>query len=492
MKSIVAGSMSASLVAGTAVLLAAACGGGSSRKPSAESAASAPTPAPTPEPVPRLQHPNVLFIAVDDLNDWVACMDGHPDVKTPNIDRLAARGVLFTRAYCPMPLSGPSRTAILTGLSPSTTGVFDLGFINLRERVPGAVTLPERFLANGYDTIGAGKIFHYPNDDASWSQYWHTGGYPEPATKPASGIPLAGVFDWAALDAPYDAFVDTMHVRWTIDRFREPRDKPLFLSVGIIRPHLPWYNPRSFFEMYDRDAISVPPAPADDLADVPPIGRGVAHGTGDDDLLKANGAVRDAVQGYLASITYADSLVGLLLDELDASPMRDNTVVVLWSDHGFHMGEKNHWRKMTVWERSARAPLIISVPGMRTAGEECAAPVSMIDIYPTLTELCGLPPREGLDGRSLVPLLERPDTVGDRVVATSLNANVHGLVDRRWRFISYGNGEEELYDHDSDPHEWYNVASDPQNAEVVERFRALLPAAQPATPADARPETSVD
>lgn len=423
---------------------------------------------------------NVLFIAVDDLNDWVGCLGGHPDAKTPNIDRLAQSGLLFTRAYCPGAICGPSRAAILSGAHPSASGVWEVGDLEMRSFFPkdSLVTLPERFLRHGYASIGTGKVFHYPNDEASWSKYYHVGGYPAPDPMPGSGVEIETPyreFDWGSIDKPDAEFVDVRHTDWAIQRLAEQGDKPFFLALGIIKPHLPWHVPKRFFDMYDLESIHMPETIPDDLADVPQIGKGYAHSSGEHDKIVAADKWREGVRAYLAAVSYADFLVGRMVDALDASPHADDTIVVLWSDHGQHLGEKEHWRKNTPWEETARVPLVVRIPGMATNGQRCDRVVSLQDIYPTLLDLCFDDALPAPSGESLVPLLVDPNAEWNHPAITSVAPKVHGIRDERWRYVTYGGGQEELYDHDADPNEWRNVVADPANAEVVEKFRRLVP-----------------
>ena len=452
------------------------------------------------------RRPNVLFIAVDDMNDWVGCLGGYAGkVHTPHIDRLAARGQLFENAHCPAPVCNPSRTAILAGLRPTTSGVYDNGRW-WRPALPKVVTLPEYFATQGYHVAGGGKVFHHTpgfNPPQQWHKYfnqvfddpWHRAkpGDALPVRNSAwpQGFPLSGLenvrtgkrppanpreFDWGPFDKADLAMGDGQMVAWAKKFLEQPHDGPFFLATGIFRPHLPWYAPRKYFELYPLDRIALPEVPADDLDDIPAAGRKMASYRGDEwQLLKQEQRWRDAVRAYLASISFADALVGELLDALQRSPHAENTIVVLWSDHGWHLGEKHHWHKFTLWEEATRVPLIVVAPSVTKPGSRTALPVGLIDLYPTLVELCGLPANGHLDGASLLPLLRDPAVKWDRPALTTHGPGNHALRSKRYRYIRYADGSEELYDHDCDPNEWTNLAEQAQFAQLKQQFAAWLP-----------------
>ena len=340
--------------------------------------------------------PNVLFIAVDDLNDWVGCLGGHPDVKTPNIDRLAARGTLFTNAFCSAPACNPSRASLLTGIRPSTSGVY-LNSQPWRPVMKDAVTLPQHFMANEYSVAGCGKIFHgrFP-DRASWQEYLPRKDDPVPPKRPVNGIKGTAHFDWGPVDATDAEMSDTQMVNWGIRYLKREHEKPFFLAVGLFRPHLPWYVPKKYFDLYPLAEVTLPHVNENDLDDVPPAGKRMANPQGDHRKVLQTNNWRKAVQGYLASISFADAQIGRLLDALDKSAYAKNTVVILWGDHGWHLGEKLHWRKFALWEEATHAPLIMAVPGLTRPGTRCTRTVSFIDIYPTLADVCGLPKRKAV------------------------------------------------------------------------------------------------
>ena len=448
------------------------------------------------------RRPNVLFIAVDDLNDWVNCMGGRKGVHTPNIDRLASRGVLFTNAHCAAPSCNPSRVAMMTGVAPSSSGIYHNGQDwRDRPRLAKAVTIPEHFRAGGYTAFGGGKIFHalswitdgygkQQNEAAIWDSYWPkaTSPMPDPHWPKAAEARRAGngylyskplargktskgrpahFFDWAPDNQSESGTADYKVVSWAAAELAKKRDKPFFHAVGIFRPHIPWYAPKKYFDLYPEEKVFLPPIKKGDLEDVPPAGhRSLRKGW--HRWVEENDEWRPAVRGYLASISYADAQVGRLLDALDSSPHAKNTVVVLWSDHGMHIGEKQHWEKFTLFEESTRVPLIILAPGVTKPGETCDRPVSLLDVYPTLNELCGLPKRNDIDGVSLVPLLKDPTARRDRPAITTWGRGSHSVRTERWRYIRYANGSEELYDHKDDPDEFTNlVVSRPSHAKTI-------------------------
>jgi len=417
--------------------------------------------------------PNILFIAVDDLNDWVGVAGTRSDVRTPNLDRLAARGTYFERAYCVAPSCQPSRAAVMTGLRPSTTGDY-VNEQKLRKLLPDVVTLPQYFAGHGYRTAGGGKIFHHGDvDPQSWQEEFRQPKDPKPA-EPVRG-PISDNFTWQPLDVDDRAMGDFQVVDWAAEQLQRTDEKPFFLAVGFYRPHMPLHVPRKYFERHPLDSIRLPEVPADDLADVPLIGRWFAENRGYHKKIFDAGQWRHAVQAYLASIEFFDAQLGRLIDALDRSPHRDNTIVVLWSDHGWHLGEKNHWSKFALWERSNRVPLVVDAPGLTKAGSRSTVPVSLLDLFPTLVELCGLPRWESLEGTSLLPQLRDPKSPRSEPAVMTFGPNNHAVRDARWRYIRYADGGEELYDHTTDPNEWTNLAERPESIDVKRRLAEHLP-----------------
>lgn len=426
---------------------------------------------------------NVLFIAVDDLNDWIGCLGGHPDTKTPNFDRLAARGVLFTKAYCAAPLCNPSRAALMTGFRPSSTGIYDNNQPFRQSPVSkDAVTLAQYFRANGYKAMGSGKIFHdaFP-DAASWDEFkpaLDKQKYPDPVPdqRPVNGIPNMAQFDWGPVRKRDEDMGDAKTVEYIVSQLRATHEKPFFLACGLFRPHLPWYVPEKYFDMFPPEKLTLPSVKEDDLDDVPPIGKKMAKADGDHRKVLEHNQWRKAVQGYLASIAFADAQLGKVLDALDASAYASNTSVILWSDHGWHLGEKLHWRKFALWEEATHNVLMMTVPGVTKPKSRCERTVNLMDIYPTLIELHNLPPKAGLEGTSLVPLLKDPAAAWSRPSITTFGRSNHSVRSERFRYIRYSDNTEELYDHQDDDLEWHNLANDPKYDFVKEELARWLPA----------------
>jgi arylsulfatase A-like enzyme len=439
---------------------------------------SAPLLAQDAPPAGAKRPPNVLFIAVDDLRDWVGYFGRNPQARTPNIDRLAARGVSFSRAYCAAPVCNPSRAALMSGLRPSTTGVYDNGN-DWRTVVPADRCLTTTFRKAGYFVAGAGKIYHGAFDRRSeYDDYLKNEGR-DPGKGQSDGV---GGIKFGPLPAgTEDAdLADYRITSWVIDQLGKSHDKPFFLACGLHKPHMPWNVPQKWFDMFPLDKIELPPHLGTDLDDVPPAGRQMAKPQGDHAAILKSGRWKEAVQAYLASIAYCDMNVGRLLDALEKSPHRDNTVVVLWGDHGWHLGEKQHWRKFALWEEATRSPLIWVAPGVTKAGTVCDRPVDFMSIYPTLTDLCGVPTPEHVEGPSIRPLLADPKAAWDRPALTTYRFNNHALRTDRWRYIRYANGDEELYDHANDPNEHTNVAGKPEWAELKAGLAKRLPTANKA------------
>ncbi len=432
----------------------------------------------------RQQPFNVLFIAIDDLNDWTGFAGGHPQAITPNMDRLAAQGLVFERAYCAASLCNPSRAALMTGYRPSTTGVYENGnYMRDSEVLKDAQTIPQYFSAHGYHSMARGKIFHRPNgkwaDTISWDQFAGTqGSYGEHRRREgylASGIPRGEAddnFDWGPTNALFEATPDYLNVKWAAEQLDREHEKPFFLACGIFRPHLKWHVPQEFFDKFPEKDMILPDINENDHDDIPDAALKPSKNYY---AAKKYRKQQSAIQAYLACINYADSCVGVILEALASSKYAENTIVVLWGDHGWHLGEKLRYKKFTLWEEACRMPLIIMAPGITRPGTRCAAPVSLLDLYPTLTELCGLPPNTENEGRSIVPLLREVDADWNTPVLTTMGYKKHSLRDRRWRYIVYSDGSEELYDHDADPLEWTNLAEDPSYETIKNSMRNYLP-----------------
>ncbi len=415
---------------------------------------------------------NVLLVVVDDMNDWVGPFGGYEGIKTPNIDKLAQKGVVFKRAYCAAPACNPSRTSLLTGIRPSTSGVYQNNQ-PWRPVLPDAVTLPQYFKANGYEVKGAGKIFHLPfNDSTSWPVYFDVPDSPKPPEAPVNGF---SNFDWSPVDVKDEDMGDYEVVSQGISYFRQKHDKPFFLAIGLTRPHLPWYVPQKYYDQYPLSSVKLPEIIANDLADVPTAGVKIANPQGDHKFITENNQWEKAIQGYLASITFADAQLGRLLDALEKSDYADNTIIVFLSDHGWHLGEKEHWRKFALWEEASRVPLIVYAPGISKENSVSERTVNLLDIYPTLVGLCGLPAKKDLEGNNIVPLIKNPSSPWEFPSITTHGFENHAVRSERWRYIRYHDGSEELYDHDNDPNEFKNLANDKKYAAEKLKLKKSLP-----------------
>lgn len=421
--------------------------------------------------------PDVLFIAVDDLNDWTSYLGGHPQAKTPNIDRLVARGTAFTNAHCAAPACNPSRAALMSGLRPWTTGIYTNGD-PAQDVLKDVNTINRHFLASGYNTLGGGKIYHNINAEGrkdTWTEW--AGLFPslKEHEENMNGL-KSGHFDWGAVDGKPSDMGDYKLTDWAVNHLKTaPTDKPLFLAVGYVKPHLPWYVPHEYFDRFPLQSIQLPTVKEDDLADIPKAGVKMAGPEGDHAKVLKSDQWKKAVQAYLATISFLDDQVGRLLYGLDASPRKDKTIIVWWTDHGWALGEKQHWRKFALWEETTRTSFAITAPGITKPGTSSAAAVDYTNIYPTLCELTGLPLPEHVKGPSLVPLLKDPKTAWDHVAVCSHGKGNHAARDSRWRYIRYADGTEELYDHSKDPYEWTNLANDAASSEVRTRLAAVFP-----------------
>jgi uncharacterized sulfatase len=438
-----------------------------------------------------------LFIAVDDMNNDLGCY-GHPFVKSPNIDRLAARGVKFEHAYCQFPLCSPSRSSLMTGLRPDTTRVFDLQY-HFRQDLPDVVTLPQMFSKNGYYAARVGKIYHYGNpgdigtngldDRASWMERVNPAGRDRTALekdvmnytpKRGLGSAMAYLSDKQGNDLEH---TDGKVATEAIKLMESHKEGPFFIAAGFYKPHTPWITPKKYFDLYSMDQIKMPPIPGEIPADVPALafastkpwpyfGVGAEH-------------ARECKLAYYSAISFVDAQIGRLIDAVDKLGLAENTVIVFWSDHGYHLGEHGLFFKQSCFEESCRVPMIICAPGM-AAGKSSPRLVELLDLYPTLADLTGVTPTPGLQGASLRPLLTDPEARWDRPAYSQVERGKsvagHTIRTPKWRYTewAFGKDGEELYDQDADPQELQNLAKDPAHAQPVAEMKALLKRVHPA------------
>lgn len=435
--------------------------------------------------------PNVILICVDDMNTNISALGG--TALTPNIDRLAAEGVLFTDAHCNVPVCNASRASFMTGMHADTLKVY-ANHPNFRTTAKGkdAETIPQYFAKFGYKTAAVGKIFHNGrgnkkkprvlSDDQSW-HYQFPNDHGVPYAMPESDKDLwhkgrlstknywpGRIFIWDSVDIPDEETYDWQNADFCAKFLENDHDKPFFLACGIFKPHAPFIAPKKYFDLYPLESIKRPEILENDLDDIGAIGVKWAHRADLHKWITHFGEWEKAIQAYLASTSYADACIGHLLDALDQSVYRDNTIVVLLSDHGFHLGEKEHWAKFTFWDIGTRVPFIIKSPGGSTASFH--GPTSLIDLYPTLVDLAGLPPKEDLEGSSLRPQLMDPSKTHDRPVHILFEGpGNEAIVTQDWRYIRYEDGSEELYDRNKDPKDWYNLTKYSVHEETINRLR---------------------
>ncbi|MBW3538989.1 MAG: sulfatase [Planctomycetes bacterium] len=432
------------------------------------------------------KRPNILFIAIDDQNDWIGCLGGHPQVKTPAIDALAKRGTLFTNAHCQAPLCNPSRTSLMTGLRPTTTGVYGLApWFRTIDEFREHVTLPQYLAQHGYRTYSTGKIYHGGYGRGKDDAEFHVVGPPagvgaRPEKKLVETPAPHPLVDWGTFPHRDEDKGDWRVASWAVEQLDAKPKEPFFLSVGFFLPHVPCYATEEWFDLYAADKSLLPPVRPDDRDDMPRFSWYLHWKLPEPRLafLKEADEWVNLVRSYLACVSFIDSQVGRVLDALERNGLAENTVVVLWSDHGWHLGEKLITGKNTLWEPSTRVPLIFAGPGA-TPAAVCSRPAELLDIYPTLVELCGLPPKQGLEGLSLVPQLKHAAAPRERPAITTHNAGNHGVRTERWRYIRYADDSEELYDLHDDPHEWRNLVADKKlsdiYADVLAAHRRWLP-----------------
>jgi len=450
--------------------------------------------------------PNVVFFAVDDMNDWIGPHRTTPVAITPNIDRLAARGVNFTNAHTAGVYCAPSRSAMFTGQFASTTGCYKTQVYHANH--PRLRPLQVSFAEKGYKTYGTGKLFHHTEgqaDQRGWTEFHlrtnaqRTSGWPlsswgqdTPIPQPhPSGVYAqkvkylkSGFMEWGRIPNGRESqMADTRRTEWAVSKLKEKHDQPFFLALGLYSPHFPNYCPAKYWDLYDKTKIPLPAYKADDLDDLPPnIRRQKTNRSKIHKNLERIGAIPDALHAYLACISYADAMLGRVLKALEESPYADNTIVIFWSDHGYHHGEKGDWGKHTLWERTSNVPFIWAGPDI-AQGMSTDATVSLIDTYPTLAELCNLAaPGHKLEGTSLAAVLKDPANAKDRsVYLPFMEPGAYAIINRQWRYIHYADKTEELYRVDKDPNEWFNLAGKPGHRAQIDALKAHAPAtfAQP-------------
>ncbi len=420
---------------------------------------------PSKEPIKR----PVLMIVIDDLRDTVGYMESFAKIETPHIDRLAASGMRFTNAHCAAPACNPSRVAVFSGLRPSTTGIYENGQ-GWPKDYYDHITLTQEFMKQGYYVAGSGKNYHGQGKTPNWHAYWNPP-FDKDYGKP--GDPLG-----KPLDVSFEEMPDTRRADYTIEKIKAAPKGPVFFSIGLVKPHLPFNVPREYFEKFPLDSISLPPSQENDLSDIPALGQRIAKGHGEldgrlyHDHVMEHHLWKKNIQAYLACVAYVDDVVGRIMEAWDNSPYAEDGVVILWSDHGWHLGEKNHWSKFTLWRVGTRVPFIVRAPGISEPGTTSGVAVNLVDIFPTLLEATGLPPRRDLDGFSLVPLLRNPELSwpGSVTYHGHGNASVHS---GKWHAIYYRDpGARELYNLEVDPNEFNNLAdqyeTDPQIKQVLD------------------------
>lgn len=427
--------------------------------------------------------PNVLLIAVDDLNDWIGCMDGHPDTRTLNIDRLASRGILFTNAHSQGTMCNPSHINIMWGKRPSSTGFYSNHFpvAKAPEFLRKNISLASHFNANDYKTLTAGKIYHgswLPENDfqvvgprpSQWLK-----DYDKPVQKKPEQY--HSIWDFGSQNYDEEEFVDYKIASWGVKQLKEKHDKPFFFALGFMRPHVPFFPPERVYK--SMNDIHLPKLKEDDWSDLSEAERKLTlsnHKIPTHEWMKEEDRWHLAVRAYLACINWVDEQIGRVLDALDESPYANNTIIMLYADHGYHLGEKQRWSKFSLWEPTTRVPFIVSLPG--GAKGTSTKPVELLSIYPTLIDLCKLTPNDTVEGVSLLPLLENTKESWEHVAISTLGQNNHSIRDERWRYILYADGGQELYDHKVDSNEWNNLVSekvDPVHATVIERLKKHLP-----------------
>ncbi len=431
----------------------------------------------------QTSRPNILFIAVDDLNDWVSPLGGHPQAKTPNFDRLAKMGVTFTNAHCQSVLCNPSRTSVLTGKRPTSTGIYGLSpFLRDTPQLAHLKTLPEYFREQGYRSYMAGKVFHAAYGRKANGPDWDevgpsTSGGPFPPKKLVNTPSETKLMDWGVFPHRDEDKDDYKTASWAVEKLGNmPANQPFILSAGFFLPHVPCFVTQKWMDLYPEETLMLPEIRRDDRTDTPRASWWLHWNLPEPRLkfLEEQNQWKNLVRSYLASISFMDAQLGRVLDALEKSPHAKNTVIVLWSDHGWHLGEKLITGKNTLWEPSTRVPLMFAGLGVAQS-VTCAEPVELLDIFPTLCELAGLPLPKQLEGHSLVPQLKDATTTREWPAISNHNPGNNSVRDKNWRYIRYVDGSEELYDMKSDPNEFKNLASDPNYAVEMVRLGKWIP-----------------
>jgi choline-sulfatase len=443
--------------------------------------------------------PNILFIAIDDQNDWIGHMGGHPMAKTPHLDKLAARGTTFLNAHCNAPLCNPSRTSLLLGLRPSSTGIYGLSpWFRTVSALKDRVALPQHFANHGYSTAATGKIYHggigsgagkgkgkgrskeaHEPEFQVTAPYGGVGSKPPQKLIPATPMGNNPLMDWGVwpLDNDDTGKGDYQVASWTVDQIKAaPKEKPFFLAAGFFLPHVPCYATQKWFDLYPDDDSVLPKVLETDRDDTPRFSWNLHWELPEPRLkwVKENNQWRNLVRSYLACTSFVDAQIGRLMTALDEAGIADNTIIVLWGDHGWHLGEKGITGKNTLWDRGTKVPLIFAGPGIKPS-QRCTQPAELMDIYPTLIELAGLPGRDDLEGVSLLPQLKNASSKKERPAITTHNQGNHGIRSERWRYIHYADGSEELYDMQKDPNEWLNLAGNSEYAAIIADHKKWLP-----------------
>ena len=443
--------------------------------------------APTIAEEPALKkRPNILFIAIDDQNDWIGCMKGHPMAKTPNIDALAARGTLFSNAHCQSPLCNPSRTSLMMGLRPGSTGIYGLApWIRTLPQYADHVSLPQHLSNNGYRTYTCGKIYHGGNGRKPKDKEFHViGQRPGVGVRPKEKLVDTPadhrLVDWGVFPHEDKDKGDWLVADWAVEKLKgeikSDSEHPFFLSVGFFLPHVPCYATQKWFDLYPNDRSVLPPLKKNDRADTPRFSWYLHWKLPEPRqkfLIDADEEV-NIVRSYLACTSFVDSQIARLMDALEESGKADNTIIILWSDHGWHLGEKEITGKNTLWEESTRVPLIFAGPGISSQAD-CNQPAELLDIYPTLIDLCDLPKNDKLEGHSLMPQIQDASAKREFPAITTHNHDNHSIRSVRYRYIKYADGSEEFYDLKKDPQEWNNVIADPKHADRISEHRRFIP-----------------